>query len=219
MEITHMTQEELDAINILTESGEDFGEATATPSVESRLQLIDTQCAQLFSENKMFTPMYPWVFVLVCTKAQQVGSIILPEKQNKTIHEGIVLATWKDKLVERGTISKDGIRLTRCEVLKSEMHLGDHVVFPHFAGQPIPGYDVDRFRVVKECAWKEEGGIFGKIDYAGEHTKPTVELMQMLSAWISDGATEEELVLLQAKIDDRFMVVDRETASITLSGR
>jgi co-chaperonin GroES (HSP10) len=189
-----------------------------------RLKLIDVLCEGLFKENKMFTPLFPWVFVLVCKKAQKVGHIFLPEKQNKVAHEGIVLATWNQKLMERGTITKEGVRMTRCEVLHSEMQLGDRVLFHHWAGKPVPGYDTDRFRVVRETHWSDtkDGGIFAKINIEDASTQPLEQLIGM----VQEAMPEEGLAyydskmaaLLKAKVDDRFVVVDRESGSVTLSG-
>jgi co-chaperonin GroES (HSP10) len=171
---------------------------------EERVAKIDEMCQELFAANTMFTPIYPWIFVMVCQKAQQVGGIYLPEKQNKTAHEGIVLATWKEKLIGgRGEYVS----------VRSEMRLGDRVTFHHFAGQPIPGYDSDRFRVVKERDWKEEGGIFGRIDYADADTKPIEQLQRVLL-----DKANIKIAELMGKIGDRFLVVDREAGSVTLSG-
>ena len=77
----------------------------------------------------------------------------------------------------------------------------------------IPGYDSDRFRVVKERDWKEEGGIFGRIDYADADTKPIEQLQQVLL-----DKADIKIAELMGKIGDRFLVVDREAGSVTLSG-
>ena len=189
-------------------------------SVDEKLALIDDLCEDLFKENQAFIPMYPMVFVLVCQKAQKVGSIFLPDKQNKTVHEGIVLATWNDKEVQRGITHYEGRKVTRHEILHSELSLGDRVLFQHWAGCPAPGYDADRFRLVRERDWEEskQGGIFAKVKYDADVTKPLELLMEMIDSAI-DPNKEIPSSLLKAKIEDRFLVVDREAASVTLSGR
>jgi len=229
-----LTQEQLDAINGETDAVQDIDdcftdEAEAeTPNTKERLEIIDRQVEALLHENQMFTPMFPWVFVLVCQKEQQVGHIILPGKQNKTVHEGIVLSTWRDKEVDRGITHYDGHKVTRHEILHSDLKLGDRVCFHHFAGQPVPGFDADRFRVVRERDWSaaSEGGIFAKINYAGNKTKPTADLIDLFESWLASVKSEtaqEDLeaarVDLQNQIDDKFVVVDREAHSVTLSGR
>lgn len=194
-----------------------------TLTLDEKMETIDRLSQEMLEENKVFTPLYPWVFLLVCTKQQKVGSIILPEKQNKVVHEGIVLATWREKLVERGTVNKDGVKLTRIEVKRSELAPGDRVLFHHFAGRPVYGYDSERFRVVKEIDWNyaQEGGIFARIDVHDRQTRAVADLVGMIQEFtVSAGAwTKEEQALLEAKIEDQFVVVDRETQSVTLSGR
>ena len=230
----NLTQEQLDEINTTVASGDggtsafeltdgqraliDCMEGEQTPTTNERLEIIDRQCEALFHENRMFTPMYPWVFILVCEKEQQVGHIILPGKQNKTVHEGIVLATWKDKEVDRGITHYDGRKVTRHEILHSDMTLGDHVIFHHWAGLPAPGYDADRFRVVRERDWKEteQGGIFGKIEYADAQTAPIAQILEMIQNATGDWDASR---LVTSQIDDKFVVVDRESKSVTLSGR
>ena len=182
---------------------------------EERLAKIDGLCQELYEANTMFTPLYPWVFVLVCQKAHQVGGIYVPEKQNKPMHEGIVLATWRDKVFERRVATSDGKHATRFETKRSEMMLGDHVAFHHSAGQPAWGYDPARFRAVRECDWDMQthgGGIVGRIEYAD--AKAPLELLQQV---LLDKA-DIKIAELMRKIEDRFVIVDREAGSVTLSG-
>jgi len=193
-------------------------------SVEEKLEEIDRLSQELFQENRVFTPLYPWVFVLVCTKAQQVGHIILPDKQNKTVWEGIVLTTWNSRLVERGYTTKDGVRMMRTVRECSELAPGHRVVFPHWAGAPVPGYDPERFRVVKEIGRdKDDGIIYGRIDTYERSTKAVTDLLELVKQvhtgepW--PALTPEEARLLVEKIEDQYVVVDRETNSVTLSGR
>lgn len=194
-------------------------------TLEEKLAEIDKLCQEVLTENRVFIPMYPWVFVLVCKKEQKVGSIWTPDnKQNKPTHEGIVLATWQSKTVERGHMTRDGVRLTRCEVLHSDLRPGDRVLFPHWAGKPVPGYDTDRFRVVRETNWSfgQDGGIFARIEIHDEWTKPVRDMLEMIGqthtgkAW--PALAPEETRLLEEQIGDRYVVVDREVGSLTLSG-
>src|SRR5262252_1392741 len=100
-----------------------------------------------------FQPLYPWVFVRVLQKEQTVGKIVRVEgpKQNKPTQEGVVLKTWlpttkifKGKPVE----------------VYSQLRQGQHVVFPHWAGLPVVGFDDKHYRIVKEIGWESsnEGG-------------------------------------------------------------
>jgi len=193
-------------------------------TLEEKLEEIDRLSQELFREHRLFTPLYPWVFVLVCKKTQQVGHIILPDKQNKTVWEGIVLATWGQKIFERGIVNKDGVRQTRCEIVRSEFGPGQRVVFPHWAGQPVPGFNEERFRVVREHGDdKTQGVIYGWIDVQPGMTKPVQDLLQLVAQahtgepW--PALDPKEARLLEENVEDRFVVVDRETNSVTLSGR
>ena len=191
-------------------------------SVEEKLAEIDRLCEELFIENRVFTPIYPWCFVLVCQKEQKIGHIIAPsDRQNKTVWEGIVLATWNSRTVERGYVNQDGARRTRCVVEKSAIVPGERVVFPHWAGAPVPGFDRDRFRVVREVDLAKDGGIiYGKIETFPANTAAVEDLIDMVqAAFDHEWLDEQGRSLLRAKIDDQFVVADRATDSVTLSGR
>jgi co-chaperonin GroES (HSP10) len=188
-------------------------------TTEERVAKIDEMCQELFEANKMFTPLYPWIFILVCQKTQRVGHIITPDKQNKPVHEGIVLAVWEDKVIEKRRATSDGKHETVFETKRSELMPGDHVVFHHSAGQPAHGYNPDRFRVVRECDWSMQthgGGIVGRIEYDDEKTASVLKLIRLIA---EQGVVNDRPVAdLPATITERFVVVDREAGSVTLSG-
>lgn len=196
-------------------------EETREMTVEERILSIDMQMEDLYKANRQIQLLYPWVLVMVLKREQVLASgIVAPENnQNKPMHEGVVIASWETKIVERGTVSKEGVRLTRCEVLHSELELGDHVLFHHWAGLPIHGYDDKRFRVVRERDWHEtqQGGIVAKINYADRNTKAVARLLDMLHLGFMD-VLPSERALVEAKIDDAFVVVDREMQGVSLSG-
>lgn len=201
----------------------DLGIRTVT--LEEKMEEIDKLVAEVYQENRVFTPLYPFVFVLCCSKDQKVGSIYTPQKQNKPAWEGIVLATWGEKIFERGNVDQNGVRVTRCEVKRSELKPGDWIVFPHWAGsgREVYGYDSDRFRLVSEGQGTYGSEVLGTLSIQDRMTKPTRELLEMAAAahtgreWPALGP--EEAALLEAKVEERFMVLERELAGITLSGR
>jgi co-chaperonin GroES (HSP10) len=184
--------------------------------------------AAYLQHHRTFTPMHPWCFVRVLPKEQQLESgLILPAiEQNKTIHEGIILATWLPFNEERTTRDKDGKILTKVFQKQSQFKPGDHVLFPHWAGLPIAGFSDKHYRVIKEEDWKQndEGGIFAIVDYLDKQSSPTSILRDVLGFslddWNRDFASIHEFVsLVAAKIEDRFLLVDRDRQSVTLSGR
>jgi len=187
-------------------------------TADERLEIVDGQMEHLYKQFRGMQLLYPWVAVMLLKKEKTLESgLVLPEGQNKVMHEGIVLATWRDKLVDRGIIHRNGERVTRCEILHSELSAGDHVLFQHWAGQPIFDYDPQRFRLVRECDWHEtkNGGIVAKVVYADRNQKAVTKMFDMLDT--------EDLVqyrkLTEAKINDHFIVVDREAEALLLSGR
>lgn len=192
---------------------------TAPPTYAELLQRIDWDTDALYKMHREFTPMYPWCALLVLSKEQVLKSgIILPgHEQNKPMYEGIVLSTWKEKWIETGTINKDGVRLTKCKLLRSQLQPGDHVLFHHWAGNPIHGYDDQRFRCVREEDWHENknGGIVGIIRYNAKTEDPIQHVIEMVC---SGQAVREEDALVAAKIRARYVVIDKDTQALTLSG-
>ena len=108
----------------------------------------------------------------------------------------------------------------------SELSPGDHVLFNHFAGVPLEGYDRDRYRVVRECDYKEneQGGIFASVTYEGQATKPVEKMKAIITAkletLVHEGVERMEMArVLTAAVEDDFLLVDRDVASVTISGR
>jgi co-chaperonin GroES (HSP10) len=167
---------------------------------------VDELTQELFRRNRAFVPLYPWVFVRVCKREQQRSGIWLSSAvQNKTVHEGIVMATW-------------GERQTKHGLAATALSPGDHVLFHHFAGVPIEGYDRDRYRVVRELDWDpvNQGGIFATVEYDG--VRPLAVMEELVKAAINDEYPERAFLHTVAEIDERFILVDKQRRSITLSG-
>lgn len=124
--------------------------------------------------------------------------------------------------VARVVYTPEPVRKLRRE---SALKPGDHVLFPHWAGVPIEGYSRKHYRVVKEEGWKEtqDGGIFAHVEYTPANTTPEEELKKLL---IADQLLVMFVRMREADIDSlveliskRFLLIDRDAKSITLSGR
>lgn len=136
-------------------------------------ELFDLAQRMYKSFYRRITPIYPWVLVRVLPKEQQLGKIWMPESQNKVMYEGIVLETWQPflKAVQMKEVDCPS-RRDYIEV-KSELQLGDHVIFPHFEGMPVPYLneeEKDAYRLVRELARPgskddEKCVIYGKLEY------------------------------------------------------
>lgn len=193
---------------------EEAGSGVQTLGVEEKEQLVDRLTQELYRAHRGFTPRYPWVFVRVLHKEQQVGRIVIPEtEQNKPMHEGIVLAVWPP-FIESKTMN--GQRVTVFQ--ESDLHPGDHVLLPHWAGLPVVGYRDIRYRIVKELGWdaSTDGGICATVGYDEPNRKPIEKLKAFLSSAIRDGFTWEGML---PKLEEQFLIVDRDAGSVTLSGR
>jgi co-chaperonin GroES (HSP10) len=185
-------------------------------TIEKQIDLLLNQ--QYQESNVQFTPLFPWVFVRLCSKEQQRGSLWLPDSsQNKTVHEGIVLSTWQPC-----TRVQDGHEIA----LSSELHRGDHVLFNHFAGVPIEGRG-SGYRLVKECGYApdKEGGIMATLSYEELHTKPVnvaIDIVECaLPAYMSgtEEGNKKDAIRIVEHLLRMFILVDLNTPSVTISGR
>jgi co-chaperonin GroES (HSP10) len=160
-------------------------------------------------KNRTFRPLWPWVFVMTLPKDQIMqNGLYLPAEQNKTVHEGIVLATWEP------FIDKND------EWHECNLELGEHVLFPHFSGMPIPGYSNMLYRVVRSEDWKEneQGGVFCTVEH--KRASPVEKLRSILERLqgSSDLISSEIDYMIEA-IEKQFLLIDRDQKSVTLSGR
>jgi co-chaperonin GroES (HSP10) len=180
--------------------------------------------------ERRFTPLYPWIFCRVLPKEQVINGIIIPEiEQNKTVHEGIVLATWQPfelevqvDRVERQQGDKTIVSyIPKAKTVRrsSSLKPGDHVLFAHWAGAPIYGAKEKYYRVIKEEGWREtqDGGVIGTVEY--DNNGPVEQLIELLDSllvheWAAIGTQK-----IAEDIAKRFLLVDRKATSVTLSGR
>jgi co-chaperonin GroES (HSP10) len=182
-------------------------------ALEEKEQLIDKLTQEIYKAHRGFVPKFPWVFVRTLNKEQQIGHIICPEKdQNKVTHEGIVLAVWPS-FVKQEYRNGNYIQTP----MQSELKPGDHVLFPHWAGLPVGReYKDTRYRIVREIDWApDQGGIFAVVKYADEDSRAMKVLEDMLRMQRGFVPFEE----LAEEINERFLLVDRDGQSVSLSGR
>lgn len=161
-------------------------------------QLIEDMALSRYNDSgRTFLPLYPFLFVRVLPKAQTVGHIQLIDRaQNKTTHEGIVLARWAQHIDKKGVIKS------------SEIEIGEHVLFPHFQGVPVEGWDILQYRVIRE------EDILGVIE-----CMPLLETK--VAKTINDVLCNDGLEIgkeVAAALMEKFILVDREFGSVTLSG-
>jgi hypothetical protein len=141
---------------------------------EANEKELDRFALEMYQQaEKIIEPIYPWVLVRIMPKELKVGSIILPEKQNRIFYEGIVLRTWAPfwriytgdlKFDEEDANLVDSTRVINKRVqMKSSVEVGDRVIFMHFEGQPYPYLDELHYRMIHEVETHPNGGIWGKL--------------------------------------------------------
>ena len=195
-------------------------------SVDEKSATITKLTQDLYAQHRQLVPKHPWILLYVLPREQKIGSLFIPQKHHKVSLEGLVLQTWGTHNEEKGVI-EHGVCKTRVTVHRSIFKPGDHVLFPHWSGLPIPGMDEKYFRVVKEEGWSknEEGGIYAMIDYDEQSTSSGAVLRGMLEDFEEEINTDEGTTnsayecsaLLAAKIEDRFFLIDKQRTSVTLS--
>jgi hypothetical protein len=138
---------------------------------EANEKELDRFALEMYQQaEKIIEPIYPWILVRIMPKELKVGSIILPEKQNRIFYEGIVLRTWTpfwrhysgDLKFDEDKGSGTWVANKRVW-MKSAVEVGDRVIFMHFEGQPYPYLDELHYRMIHEVETHPNGGIWGKL--------------------------------------------------------
>lgn len=156
--------------------------------------------------NPELTPMYPWVLVYVLPKEQRVGSIwtaVGDKNQNKVTFEGIVLKTWP---IPYGKTRKEHL---------NPVEVGDHVLFPHFAGQPVSKLSDKDFRLVKELPFMNtdvQDFIIGKVNYTKKEQSES-----FASRLVNWGVFEDDVDEAVEELQRDYIIHPK--ASSTLSGK
>lgn len=201
--------------------------------IETRLeeQELDRLAAELFRNHEsQFIPRRPWVLVRVLPREHYyMNRILLPntKSQNKPVHEGIVLQTWEPYTTQKtrhhnnydfgvGVICIDDV----VTVHTSEFVAGDHVCYPHWAGQPIPGWDERYYLCVPEQVNEDVGidasrCILGKLNYPKESVSDQLALIMARAILIED----KPLETITATILEQFDVIPKNQSGKTTSGK
>ena len=142
---------------------------TLERTLEAKEMALNTLAQELYeAAGKIIEPHFPWVLVRIMPKANKIGGIYTPEKQNKTFYEGIVLRTWQPFWKHyTGDLHFDEAmpaRVVNKAVLnESSVHVGDRVMFMHFEGQPVSWLDELHYRMIHEVETHPNGGIWGTL--------------------------------------------------------
>lgn len=158
---------------------------------------LSEQLAQLcidiyLSGGQRFTPLPPFVLIRVLPKDMvSEGGIVLPGvQQNKPVHEGIVLETYRPYTEEVKLKKKwaDGSYEESIGIIHRECSLkpGDRVAYPYYEGVPHK-FLGDDYMLIRQAADQIKFPYcqcLGTIDYEGDR-KTAFKLKKLLSQYYS----------------------------------
>ena len=198
-----------------------FGSAEIKKKEEALNQfIVDTFAMYTHYAHEFFVPIFPYVLVRILPKDMMIGRFYIPEvaRSNKPTYEGIVLRVWKDKIFPAQSKGKEDW------VATSDLKFGDHVVFPHYSGQPLPGLNENLYRAVPEGITRngrvifgnDAGVILGKINYS----RPSIAsvLSSVLDNALDEGGLETLKERLFNSLVGEFDLVPKQKGSLTTSG-
>lgn len=187
---------------------------------ESKKALLDAAKELYEASGRHIKCLYPWVLVRVLPKEQmwKNSGIILPDigtgakAQNKPVHEGIVLETWKPFWKQLRKDSKESGQTVTSVKKASGLTPGDHILFPSWSGQP-PGFlDDKEFRLIQEISDYNPSPVpFAKLEYDAEPVQSRIQAL-------IDGSDSDCKNLAQ-RIMDGYYVIPKNLSSKTVSGR
>lgn len=115
----------------------------ALQNVPSELQAIEILVKAYVEKKFNYKLLYPSIIVRVLPKPDHFGMLILPEAyRNKPVYEGVVMQTWEKKTIptHKGVIT-----------VEPSVKQGDVVLFHHWAGIPVPGFnDDEQWRILSD---------------------------------------------------------------------
>jgi co-chaperonin GroES (HSP10) len=147
---------------------------------ELQQQLVNL-CVDIYlSGAERFTPIHPFVLVRVLPKDMvSEGGIVLPnERQNKPVHEGIVLETYRPyteevvlkDIIHKGTAGERVIEYIGTIRRECPLKVGDRVAYPYYEGIPhrFLGSDFVLVRHAADQIKYPYCQVLGIIDNAGD---------------------------------------------------
>lgn len=177
------------------------------PATKTIRERISELVAEAYGGHDLVvTPRYPQVLVKVLPRTTvSSGGIVLPEKQNKIMIEAVVLETYAPftKFTEKTFDANAGERFKEKEHVTSMFRVGDHVLFRHHLGTPVPQLDAGtgEYRIVNE------NEIDGTLDYVGRQASER-ELIELLCT-----STKSSEALLK-----KYHLIPKNLRPLTTSG-
>jgi len=119
--------------------------------LKKQIQDLVTELYSMDLKERVVEPIYPWHLVWILPKTTKRAGIIMPEQQNKVVHEGIVVSSWKPFWKKTTRVGSDS-GFAYQQYIEPHLHPGDHIIFPHWSGQPAGFLDNKEYRFIKEVS-------------------------------------------------------------------
>lgn len=172
--------------------------------------------------NKVINPTPHRVLVFVLPKEHRYKQhIILPDqKQNKPVYEGIVIRTFKPywRQLKKSYVDRsnpvDHKEWDESVLVEAKVSVGDHIVFPHYVGIPVPfmDYDTHKFRLIVDDE------VAGVVEYPRQIKEEIVEALTISYENLDLTDTKAVVEDMTRKLMDKFVISLRDEWSRTTSG-
>lgn len=178
-------------------------------------QVIEAVLKEYKETGFNVVPLFPSVLIRVLPNPLKTSSglLHLPEDHNKgnhnVLYEGIVIRSYEPK-----TTVFQGKEIRYDSGLES----GDHVIFPHWSGEPVQGLDDEKYRLVPQRGVRSQAGdrssgeVLGILKKAEKLTVDTLTV-KMLTHMHETSATSPESIcrMFATKLLRNYEFIERIT--------
>lgn len=200
-------------------------------TAEARALLYKQAKEKVDAAERTIRCLYPWVLVKVLPKDQMYkGILYLPDapgkdkSQNKPVAEGIVLSTWHPfftvaKKTRENLLGEPVVVWTQFE-RKSNLKPGDHILFPHWAGQPAGELDAKEFRLIQEfSSYQPSPEPSCIVEHEDEPIKTQLEKLISQEAFDEAFGYDVDIQATANRIMREYYVIPKNSTAKTLSGK
>jgi co-chaperonin GroES (HSP10) len=202
---------------------------------EEALNKLALELFAEYQDRRHYQVRYPWVLVRILSKEVQTsaGVWLLDSKNTSSpVYEGVVLQTWESFEETKSVWKTEAIYLTKgsdtpqdyrvctdtVSIRKSQFKLGDHVIFPHWTGLPLPGLLPEEYRQVPELVDRTIGLqsnalIMGTVN----REEPPVE--DKLINWFVDNVNTRFAKAIAKDLLEDFDIIPKNQRTVLQPGR
>jgi hypothetical protein len=180
--------------------------------------------------GRRLAPRYPYLLVRVLPKEYKVGSLFIPDlgkgSQSKPNYEGVVLEVWQPWVKTLRTSYGDpDVADSELRVqMQSVLAVGDHVMFPHWAGYPAGFLDAEKYRLVREDTSDDLGHVVAKFEYEKPDLRRKIQerIVKDIAAHAYSSALipdSGEVVRMLDIVEEEAYLVPRQTGALMQTGK